>query len=331
MAFDFNIGFFSNLMGSGINHGYGYAAVRLIEAWQRQQVPVWAMNQDADIFFNFVKPSWYEYSDKVPCIGYTPWESSAVPEAWPIQMNTMDEIWTTSEACADWYRDAGVNRPIRVLAPGIDRNDYPLEKRVLKDTVKYLHIGAEAPRKGAQLAYHAYCKAFPEPSAEQTLTLKCCLIKNNSLDFEINREDVIIINEKYSQQEMSKLYLDHDVMFYPCNGEGFGLIPFQAAATGMPVWVTNWSGPRDFMQFCWPIEISGLVTPHYEPHIGLWAQPKVDDVIDKMRAFRQDPEYFFAEAHRKASSMGAEWSWDALAEKSLNWMSELLAQGRYRR
>jgi hypothetical protein len=38
---------------------------------------------------------------------------------------------------------------------------------------------------------------------------------------------------------MVKLFHDHDVLVYPSEGEGFGFIPLQALATGMPVVSTS--------------------------------------------------------------------------------------------
>jgi glycosyltransferase involved in cell wall biosynthesis len=47
------------------------------------------------------------------------------------------------------------------------------------------------------------------------------------------------IQEIMSTEDMVKLYHYHDVLVYPSEGEGFGLIPLQALATGMPVICTG--------------------------------------------------------------------------------------------
>lgn len=95
------IGFFSPLAGVGVDCGYGYAAVELIKAWQRQGVPVWTADKDAPVCFNFGQPHFYERVEGKLNIGYTPWESTGVPRAWIPKFNLMDEVWTTCEANAD--------------------------------------------------------------------------------------------------------------------------------------------------------------------------------------------------------------------------------------
>lgn len=50
------------------------------------------------------------------------------------------------------------------------------------------------------------------------------------------------INEDYSVEQLVALYHSHDVLIYPSWGEGFGFIPLQALATGMPTICTyDWA------------------------------------------------------------------------------------------
>lgn len=301
--------------------GYGYAAVQLIEAWQRRLVPVWGYENEAPIIFNMGQPHWYhDYIEGAWNIGYTSWESTDVPPAWPMYMNLMDEIWTPCEANAQWFRDGGVTVPIRVLPHGLNRIHYPLQKRYKKpdEPFKFLHIGGDSRRKGADIAYKVFRELFGDWDGVE-LTLK-----GRRFEFDPKGANVNVLTDVISQDEMRELYLDHHGMIYPTRGEGFGFIPFNAAATGMPTAVTNWSGPVDYMKHCYPIGVEMLVEPDYEPHVGLWAEPDEHSIAMWMESFVKSPDYFFQSAYRKASSMDSVWSWDSVADKALKWMTESL-------
>jgi glycosyltransferase involved in cell wall biosynthesis len=316
------IGFFSPLNGVGVDCGYGYAAVELIKAWQRQGIPVWSHDREAPIVFNMGQPHFYERVEGAVNIAYTPWESTDVPKSWIVEMNKMDYMLTTCKQNADSFIAAGLKPSISVLPHGINRSHYPLKKRTLDGPFKFLHIGGDAPRKGAELLLDVFTDKFSENDDVQ-LTLKSGSV-NKSLKSRTLPKNVIVIQDKYNQSEMTQLYLDHHGMIYPTKGEGFGLIPFQAAATGMPTAVTEWGGALEYIKLCYPIRVRGLVEADYEPHIGLWADPDPDSVALWMDYFVNSPHYYFSNAYRKAHLMDRNWSWDAIAKDSLMIMSQLL-------
>lgn len=313
------IGFFSPLAGVGKECGYGYAAFELISAWQKLKIPVWAYDREAPVIFNMGQPHFYE--DYIPGklnIGYTPWESTGVPSAWIKYMNKMDEIWVPCQANADWYTEAGVKVPIRVLHHGVNKSHWPNKKRThTEGPYKFLHVGEPSPRKGGELVYEVFKDTFGDDE-NVTLTLK------GRPRFKLHGKNVRAIPDVLSQGDMTIMHHEHHAMVYPTNGEGFGLIPLQAAATGMPTAVTNWSGPVDYMRFCYPIETRELITPNYEPHVGLWADPDPERIKLIMEDFVNSPNYFFTDAHRKASQIDVQWSWDAIAKTALEWFSDSL-------
>lgn len=312
------IGFFSPLAGVGVDCGYGYAAVQLILSWQRQGVPVWTADREAPVAFNFGQPHFYEQIRGALNIGYTPWESTKVPDSWVKEMNKMDEIWTTCEANAEWYRDGGIEVPVKVLHHGINRNHFPIKKRKIGEdgVFKFLHIGEPTPRKGGKLVYEVFCEEFAD-NPRVSLTLK------GSPRFDVECENVIVIDEKLSQAEMTELYLNHHAMIYPTSGEGFGFIPFQAAMTGMPTAVTNWSGPLDYMEYCFPIRVDDLVMADYDPHEGLWAKPSKESVRDLMTSFVSNPSYYFHTCYM-AAQQDSYWQWDNLGIGALKNMTKSL-------
>jgi glycosyltransferase involved in cell wall biosynthesis len=320
------IRFSGTVAGVGTSCGYGYTAVELIKAWQALKVPVWWWGDNCDVCFNFAQPYGYDFPGEhnAPVtIGYTPWESTKIPYGWADLMNQMDEVWTTSEACKDWFINNGVYRRVRVLPHGINSEHFPLTKRSLApgDVFRFLHIGEPAERKGGQIVYEAFCDLFAGNN-KVSLTLK------GNPRFKVDAPNVNVIREDLSQEELRGLYLSHHAMVYPTSGEGFGLIPFQAAATGMPTLVTDWSGPHDYIKYCWPIKVTKLVNCTYEPHEGLWAEPSVNQMKLWMEYFVDSPNYFFGHAYLKGKKLHREWSWESIGKLSLTWFNELLEAKR---
>ena len=327
-----NIGFFGPLWGVGINDGYGYAAIRLIQAWQRMGIPVWANDDTAPILFSMGQPPFYH--DRVEGklnIGYTAWESTEIPKSWVHYMNQMDEIWTMCEEMKRVF-ERYLDVPVRVLHHGIDRNDFPVSKRVLKklgpdafetisgyDHHRDLHIGGHAPRKGAKEVVEVFCDTFHENNSDVQL-----ILKGYKFDSLPQRKNITVIRDKYSHEEMLELYQSCHGMIYPCKGEGFGLVPFQAASMGIPTAVTEWSGPADYIERCFPIRAWKMTDCDYEPHLGQWCEPSLEDVHRWFCAFYDYPEQFFNLAFDKATKNEAYWSWDNQARLAVEYMIENL-------
>ncbi len=314
-----SIGFFSPLAGTGVESGYSYAAVQLIKAWQRRGVAVWTSDVDAPVIFNMGQPHFYERVEGALNIGYTPWESTGIPVSWPKSMNRMDEIWTTCTANAQWFKEGGVEVPIRVLHHGLNREHFPLQQRSLQsDPFKFLHIGGDAKRKGAEIVYRIFKQLYGDnPDVQLTL-------KGRRFDFQPTGSNIKVITDVVSQEDMTQLYLDHHAMIYPTRGEGFGFIPFQSAATGMPTAVTDWSGPVDYMQYCYPIRVERLIKTDYPPHEGLWAEPAEDSIALWMDLFVRESDTMFKNSYQVASTMDSYWSWDYIADSALKFFSESL-------
>lgn len=312
------IGFFSPLWGTGTDSGYSYAAVELIKAWQKLQVPVWANDPDSDVIFNMGQPHFYERVEGKLNIGYTAWESTGISKSWVQSMNRMDEIWAPCQANIDWYKAAGVDVPMRVLAHGINREHWPRLKRTTTDTMRFLHVGGEAPRKGAQILHDAFKDIFREDD-DVLLTLKT---GRKGLGWNASGKNVVVDTGYVSQEALRQMYLDHDAMVYPTNGEGFGLVPFQAMATGMPTAVTNWSGPADFVgEFGYPIDVHYMATPTYAPHIGQWAQPKYEDVCKWLVQFYDRRSTYAQNAYLFSAGVS---TWEDIAKTALEFMSDSL-------
>lgn len=199
---------------------------------------------DLDIFenalniLNFTKPEHYIFKNNT--IGYTPWESTEIQPNWYEPMKRVDDLWTTSQWCADLFYGL-VGRKAFVLPHGINENWTPIKHHQTEGPFTFVHVGAPAARKGDDILFNLWYKHFRK-NKDVHLIFKCrdytgTRIRNHDgsiIAYPEGISNISIIGETYNAAEMWKLYALSDCMVYPSRGEGFGLIPFEAMACGLP-------------------------------------------------------------------------------------------------
>lgn len=102
-----------------------------------------------------------------------------------------------------------------------------------------------------------------------------------------------------SAKEVASLYRRDDIkcLVSLTRGEGFGLPMLEAAASGVPVMITNWSGHLDFLNLGKFIPIDFKIIPIDGSRVDnrifmpgtMWADPIEADFKDKILKFRKKP------------------------------------------
>lgn len=294
------------------NNGYGYATDRMITSLRRAGYEVTQNDPSADVQIWFDQPQHWKWNKNQYRIGYHPWESTDMREEWKVSMNNTDEIWTPSPHIAQWYKDMGIHRPIYVYEHGIDHDIWTPKKRQTPDILKFLHVGGEALRKGGKTTTEAFRAAFPNKN-DVELTLKM-----NQQGWKISKiGKVTILTEVLPLEDLVALYHNHEVFVYPSWGEGFGLNPLQAMATGMPTLVTGAWAPYD-----WAVRPESNIkadlvdSPWPQFHPGKMWKPRFDDLVDKMRWVYDNFEEASDIAYRNAAGIHLHYDWDALTKEA---------------
>lgn len=182
-------------------------------------------------------------------IQMTQWESTLVPPNWVDHAKDYNEWWTANQFGADAFINAGVPaEKIHVYEHGVDAQTWTPKKRGENGVIRFLHVDSGSPRKRADLAIKAFKAAFGD-SLDYELTLKHSHYESTKVDWydqnilenhgEWESVNVRHIKENMGLPELVNLFHFHDALLYPSEGEGFGLIPLQALATGMPVISTS--------------------------------------------------------------------------------------------
>ena len=245
------------------------------------------------------KPDFKKFHDHQYKIQGSHLEATRVWSHWIEAMKSVDEIWVSNYFAKDAVLNSGIETPTYVFELGVDPIWKP-NKREHSGVIKFLHIDSASPRKRADLTIEAFRRAFGS-RRDVSLTLKYhqhqSVFSVNSLFEESN---INYIHETLSQSDLVKLYQDHDVLVYPTEGEGYGFIPLQALATGMPVITTGrWCSYEDFLGDN-VIESKLGKTQHTQYYDGEVVLAEFDSLVDLMRKvvdnFDDEVNYYFNQA-----------------------------------
>jgi glycosyltransferase involved in cell wall biosynthesis len=271
----------------GVGVGYGYAAVETIRGIQNHGVRVSYATEEPRAIISFVQPDYYRGTNDQYRIGYTPWESTEMPEHWMLPMREMDEIWTTSTFCKEIYEQYNVNNIIHIVPHGIDPEIWNIVDRAVADKFYFFHLGGSTARKGGQKVVDAFLDLY-DGKPEYQLVLKSngptetrYYDGDHYMGSTVHHPQIQCIESDLQADHLADLYNRMHCLVYPTNGEGFGLIPFQGIASGLPTICTNATACADYADLSVPLDYKW--TDGQGLHLGKWAKPDEDDLRDKMK------------------------------------------------
>jgi len=241
----------------------------------------------------------------------TMWEALKAPQEFIKAANELaDLIIVPSQWNADVFRDNGVTTPIEVVPLGYCERDFPPLKRDRSDTNKpftflwqgFIH---RRDRKGGNLVEEAFIDLVNSgdlPRDDVRLIMKSvpylipALGHSGKWQHTEERGLIRVIMENLPQTELLALLQEADVSIYPTSGEGFGLIPLEHMATGLPVFAPYATGMMEYLpdpahiladeNVFYPLKtkmMDALVEVPGESDPGQIPRPYYDDVRAKMK------------------------------------------------
>lgn len=314
--------------------GYGRYAMQLIAALVRLGVNIWPgttamlempgwMRQlsgydPSRLTLSIMPPHNLPY---VPGrqVNLTMYEANRVPEDWAGHIN---EKATHLIVPADWlvevFEKQGVEVPIRVIPGGVDVQEFPILPQLCRPNrpFTYLVLGDRGSRKGIDIAWSAFYKAFGD-SKDVRLIIKT---RAGGLDFlNLSNSDPRLSIWREDVQTMADVYAQIDCFVFATKGEGWGMPPRECAAMGVPVICTQYSGTADCASYAIPITNYRMQNSPIDGK-GQWVRPDLDEVIDHMRWVYDN----WNEAKARAL-IGAQWlrdnqTWDHSARAHLDFL-----------
>lgn len=297
---------------SSVHTGFGHATLKLMSNIPKTGHSL-LLNRSAPIEFTFSHPPSYYFINKDAYkIGYTAWESTEIQKDWIEGLSKINELWVPNKFCKDVLSNF-VDIPVTIFPHGVD-GVFERKQRVYDGTLKFLHIGHPAYRKNLHDTVEAFLDLY-KGRKDVTLTIKAykgCRIKG------FDEPNINIIADTINYSEMVSLLHNHDILFYPSWGEGFGLIPLQALATGMPVVVTKGWCDYDYFMPDLIIESELRMSPWQNVHPGKMFKPDYDDIKAKMLYCEENIETLLIRHYETSELVHSQWNWEKVVTDHFN-------------
>lgn len=306
------------------NHGYGVISQQIVASLQRLGYHVPFRDASAPVELNIGQPYLWQWSSPDSYkIGLVAWESTDIPAKWRNDLATADEVWTPSPVVAEWFAEQGVQA--KVYQHGVDTKMWKKKRRRIvrqngSSGIKFLHMGEPAPRKGGALAYHAFRDLYGN-SNKARFTIKAhgysTIRGRQNMQPWRELNNVTYIKDELPEEELVQLFHQHDVLVYPSYGEGFGLIPLQAMATGMPVICTEAWAPYKHLIIP-ELRVRSIMaeSPWQNMHPGRVFFPGMNSLKDAMQFCVNNFDIVSARAFGNASLVEKEYNWDKLTAEA---------------
>lgn len=260
---------------------------------------------------------------------YAMFETDHTPVSWIKKLNKLERVLVPSSWLIKSWRDQGLTVPMSVFHHGIDPEQYSYMNRPIdREKYTFLQYGELDIRKGSDLTFKAFADEFKGQDDVQ-LILKTT--RAGIYGVPIEYPNVRIIRSTLSKEEMKKMLFDADCFVFPTRGEGFGLPPLEAMATGLPTIITDWSGPVDYSDPADTFIVSHAMRRAYQFDIiykqfydykngenaGSWAEPNYEEVRHCMRWCYENRAKAKEKGRKAAERIAREWTWDNVVKNEL--------------
>lgn len=187
-------------------------------------------------------------------IAYTMFETTSYPAFWEPYLKSADLVIVPTQFCADtMFKTFGIMPEVVPL--GYNPKAFYYLEREKKEVFTFLHYDAFKWRKGWDILFSAFNAEFGEKDGEQDVRL----VLKTTLSFTPPLHEypkIKVIKGRLAQSEMIEIMRQADCFVFPTRGEGFGLTPLEAMATGMRAIVPNHSGISHYWHkdYCYSLD-----------------------------------------------------------------------------
>lgn len=203
-------------------------------------------------------------------IAYTMFETDQYPQFWEPYLKSADHVLVPTQFCAD-VMEANFGIVPEVVPLGYSPDCFSLIERQKREVFTFLHFDAFKWRKGWDIVFRAFNEEFGEQldegESDVRLVFKTTLGHTPPL-YEYPK--IKIIKGRIPQSEFYDMMATADCFVFPTRGEGFGLTPLEAMATGMRTIVPNHSGITHYFnpKYCYDLEYKPIKAKY--DNVELW-------------------------------------------------------------
>jgi hypothetical protein len=244
-----------------------------------------------------------------PRVAVTMFESTSLPAGWADALNRHAAVILPSPWLVDVFRSSGVTVPLHVVPLGVNPAYRFIPRPAGRKPFTFLALAVGGFRKGWDAAVRGFDAAFGDDPAYRLLIK---LREGRRLNVRVVQPRVDVLARDLDEAGMRALFAAADAFVCASRGEGFGLPPREAAATGLPVIATAWGGTADDIRE-WGIPLASTLVPAWpnhphHPRCGAWAEPDVTHLAALMRDVARAPADEATARHR-AECVHELYSW----------------------
>lgn len=174
-------------------------------------------------------------------------------------MEKADLVMPVSHHLEQEILESGISpRRIAVLGNPVDTDFFTLRENPLTHAKRILFVGRLDPFKGGLRTLEAFNQIKNE-HLEYRLTVAGDGVEGDAIEafIEENQLDdrVEFLRKQLSREEMRTLFHESTFLVFPSEFESFGLVAAEAMATGLPVVISNKTGPLDYSSLVNSVQI----------------------------------------------------------------------------
>ncbi len=239
---------------------------------------------------------WFEGQHRVL---FTMWETDTVPNFMHPWFNQFDQVLVPCEHNVELFSKY---HPITTCVPlGVDLTFWKPQDRGMDGPFRFHAGGSLWLRKGLDLVVRAFTE-LNLPDAE--LHIKAAPHAFDTDD--VRHPRITLYRNWMGKQAQRDWYNQADCFVAPARGEGFGLMPLQAIAMGIPTIVSESTGQREFMHLAnWTVPCGKSKAQT----VGQWDEPN----LQQLKMAMQDA--YDLRLPRKRPAGTNKFSWAEAAKK----------------
>ena len=310
----------------GAPFGYGIIGDNLFKAIHNAGAFISVQEPEYDLAIAIGLPMPWAVSPgtrRTDLVWHTMFEATPFPPGWPGVINRSAGVWVPCQWSAQEMRKVGVTTPIMISGYGVDTDIFSYAPRNPDAPFRVVTWGRGLnSRKNLPLAMRVFAAANLPDDAFMEVKVNT----DDPLAFDgqtVEGSNIRIIKQIWPVRGLADWLRSASAMVYMSSGEGFGLMPLEAMATGLPVICAANTGMLEYLtpQNSLMVECPNLIPAHaYTRMFGYdceWYQPDFDQAVEYLRWAYYNREAAFELGRQAALDVAANWTWEIAGQSAL--------------